>query len=69
VDRSHGAVEKGFGIEAGSRLLAQSGRSSQNPSSYGKSYANWKCLFPGAGVSAEIGGQETAKIDGRVDCG
>jgi hypothetical protein len=35
----------------------------------GKSYAYWKCVFPGASVSAETGGQETAKIDGRIDSG
>jgi hypothetical protein len=28
-----------------------------------------KCVFPGASVSAETGGQETAKIDGRIDSG
>jgi hypothetical protein len=49
------------------RLVAQSGRLSQNPD--GKSYAYWKCVFPGASVSAETGGQETAKIDGRIDSG
>jgi len=35
----------------------------------GKSYAYWKCVFPGASVSAETGGQEAAKIDGRIDSG